>query len=230
MLSVVIMKDKNNKNNHVIIENLRRKIESEAFGQEGRLPPERNLAQELGISRSALRKALDNLEAEGLLWRQVGKGTFVRTNPFSTPEWSSNLAIQTNPVEIMEVMAILQPKIAAMAALRSSPQEIESMSRYTDRCEQADNVNIRLKWDYYIHNTIARASGNNILIAIADYLYKSKVWGRRKETVFTPDRWLTYNRQHREIIDAIQDRAPARAFELMEKHIETVKKHLLSEP
>ena len=104
------------------------------------------------------------------------------------------------------------------------------MSRYAGRCEQAENVNIRLKWDYYIHNTIARASGNNILIAIADYLYKSKVWGRRKETVFTPDRWLIYNRQHREIIDAIHDRDPTRAFDLMENHIETVKKHLLSEP
>jgi GntR family transcriptional repressor for pyruvate dehydrogenase complex len=230
MLSVGIMKDKDDTNNRAIIEKLRRKIESEAFGHEGRLPPERNLAQELGISRSALRKALDNLESEGLLWRQVGKGTFVRTNPFSSPELSSNLTIQTNPVEIMEVMAILQPKIAAMAALRSSQQEIENMCRYTDRCEQADNVNIRLKWDFYIHNTIARASGNNILIAIADYLYKSKVWGRRKETVFTPDRWLIYNRQHREIIDAIQDRDPVRAFELMENHIETVKKHLLSEP
>ena len=227
MLSVVTMKDRSE---HEILERLRRKIESEAFDQEGRLPPERNLAQELGISRSALRKALDNLESEGLLWRQVGKGTFVRTNPFASPELPANLTIQTNPVEIMEVMAILQPKIAAMAALRSSPQEIENMARYTDRCEQADNVNIRLKWDYYIHNTIARAAGNNILIAMADYLYKSKVWGRRKETVFTPDRWITYNRQHREIIDAIQDRDPVRAFEIMENHIETVKKHLLNEP
>ena len=141
-----------------------------------------------------------------------------------------NLAIQTNPVEIMEVMSILQPKIAAKAALRSSRQEIESMRRYLDRCEQADNVNLRLKWDYYIHNTIARAAGNNILIAIGDYLYKSKDWGRRKETVLTPDRWLIYNSQHREIINAIQDRDPVRAFELMEDHIETVKIDLLSEP
>ena len=220
------MKDKN----HAIDEKLRRMVESEVFGHEGRLPPERNLAQDLGVSRSALRKALDNLESEGLIWRQVGKGTFVRTNPFSSPELSSSLTIQTNPVEIMEVMAVLQPKIAAMAALRSSPQQIESMYRYADRCEQADNVNIRLKWDYYIHNTIARSAGNNILITIADYLYKSKVWGRRKENVFTPDRWIIYNRQHREIIDAIQDRDPERAFKLMEDHVETVKKHLLSEP
>jgi len=224
------MEEKNDKKDGAIIEGLRRKIETQVFGQEGRLPAERNLAQELGISRSALRKALDHLESEGLLWRQVGKGTFVRTNPFASPELSSSLTIQTNPVEIMEVMAILQPKIAAMAALRSSPQEIENMSRYTDRCEQADNVNIRLKWDYYLHNTITRAAGNSILIAIGDYLYKSKVWGRRKETAFTPERWIIYNRQHRDLIDAIQDRDPLRAFELMEGHIDTVKKHLLNEP
>ena len=104
------------------------------------------------------------------------------------------------------------------------------MRRFANRCEQVDNVNIRLKWDYYIHNTIARAAGNNILTAIGDYLHKSKVWGRRKETVFTPDRWLIYNRQHKEIINAIQDRDPVRAFELSEDHVETVKKHLLSEP
>ena len=209
---------------------IRKMIEAGSFGANGRLPAERKLAQQLDITRSILRKALSQLESEGLIWRQVGKGTFVRTNPFSTPDLSSNLTTQTNPVEIMEVMAVLQPKIAAMAALRSSPQQIESMSQYADRCEKAVNVNIRLKWDYYIHNTIARATGNNILIAIADYLYKSKVWGRRKETVFTADRWVIYNRQHRDIIDAIQNRDPARAFDLMENHIETVQKHLLKEP
>ena len=209
---------------------LRKMIEADSFGAHGRLPSERDLAQQLGITRSILRKTLSELESDGLIWRQVGKGTFVRNNPFTAPDLSSKLAIQTNPVEIMEVMAILQPKIAAMAALRSSPQEIANMSHSAERCEKAENVNIRLKWDFYIHNTIARAAGNNILIAIADYLYKSKVWGRRKETVFTPDRWVIYNRQHREIIDAIKDRDPARAFDLMEEHIETVKKHLLSEP
>lgn len=207
---------------------IRKMIEAGSFGDNGRLPPERELAQQLEITRSVLRKALSELESEGLIWRQVGKGTFVRTNPFTTSDLTSELTIQTNPVEIMEVMAALQPKIAAMAALRSSPQQIENMSQYADRCEKADNVNIRLKWDYYIHNTIARAAGNNILIAIADFLYKSKVWGRRKETVFTPDRWIIYNRQHRGIIDAIRDRDPVRAFEFMESHIETVQKHLLN--
>jgi DNA-binding FadR family transcriptional regulator len=207
---------------------IRKMIEAGNFGDDGRLPAERKLARQLEITRSILRKALSQLESEGLIWRQVGKGTFVRTNPFATPDLSSELTIQTNPVEIMEVMAVLQPKIAAMAALRSSPQQIETMRQYAERCEKTENVNIRLKWDYYIHNTIARACGNTILIALGDYLYKSKVWGRRKETVFTPDRWIVYNRQHREIIDAIADRDPVRAFEIMEKHIETVQRHLLN--
>jgi len=216
--------------NNPVVNKIREMIEAESFGDSGRLPSERDLARQLGITRSILRKALADLESEGLIWRQVGKGTFARTSSLLSTDAAPNLVIQTNPVEIMEVMSILQPKIAAKAALRSSRQEIENMRRYLDHCEQADNVNIRLKWDYYIHNTIARAAGNNILIAIGDYLYKSKVWGRRKETVFTPDRWLIYNRQHREIIDAIRDRDPVRAFKLMEEHIETVRKHLLSEP
>ena len=211
-----------------VVNKIRQMIEAESFGANGRLPSERNLAQQLGTTRSVLRKALSELESEGLIWRQVGKGTFARTNSLFSFDVAPNLAFQTNPVEIMEVMSILQPKIAAMAALRSSPQEIESMRRYADHCEQADNLNICLKWDYYIHNTIARAAGNNILGAIGDYLYNSTVWGRRKETAFTPDRWLIYNRQHREIINAIQDRDPVRAFKLMEDHIETIKKHLLS--
>lgn len=205
-------------------------IEAESYGTNGRLPSERDLAQQLGITRSILRKALSELESEGLILRQVGKGTFARINSLFSFDLPSNLAFQTNPVEIMEVMSILQPKIAAMAALRSSPQAIESMRRYANRCEQVDNVNLRLKWDYYMHNTIARAAGNNILIAIGDYLHRTKVWGRRKETVFTPDRWLIYNRQHKEIINAIQDRDPVRAFELMGDHVETVREHLLSEP
>ena len=55
------MEEKNDKKDSAIIERLRHRIETQAFGQEGRLPAERNLAQELGISRSALRKALDHL-------------------------------------------------------------------------------------------------------------------------------------------------------------------------
>jgi DNA-binding FadR family transcriptional regulator len=66
--------------NNPVVNKIREMIEAESFGDSGRLPSERDLARQLGITRSILRKSLSELEAEGLIWRQVGKGTFARTS------------------------------------------------------------------------------------------------------------------------------------------------------
>jgi DNA-binding GntR family transcriptional regulator len=64
----------------------------------GRLPPERSLCRELGVNRGALRKALAVLEAEGQIWRHVGRGTFVGTRPAETVgELRASAAAPTRP-------------------------------------------------------------------------------------------------------------------------------------
>ena len=68
---------------------------------DSRLPPERKLCQQLGVSRGELRKALATLEAEGQLWRHVGKGTFIGARPAESLADLSTATSRTNPAEVM---------------------------------------------------------------------------------------------------------------------------------
>ena len=86
----------------------------------GRLPPERQLSEALGISRTELRKALGVLEAEGQIWRHVGKGTFFGARPIDNFSDVSALARRTNPAEMMRARLVIEPEIARAAALTAT--------------------------------------------------------------------------------------------------------------
>src|SRR5262245_4387685 len=91
---------------------LRRLIDDGAAASDGRIPPERELASELGIGRRSLRRALGVLENEGRISRQQGRGTFVREpgEPIGLP--IDRVLEHTNPLEVMEVRLALEPLVA----------------------------------------------------------------------------------------------------------------------
>jgi len=195
-----------------------------------RLPTERELADELSVSRSALRKILSILEAEGLIWRHVGRGTFLGPRPNPCIEAHTAITYSTSPPEIMEVRLMMEPKIAAMAAQRSTQYEIEKMDNCVRRCAEAPDFVTNERWDYLLHENFAMATHNSLitsLYGIINKLREGDVWGRLKEASMTSDLWKEYSNQHYEIVQAIRDRDPAKAEEAMRKHLETVKKHLL---
>ena len=89
-----------------------------------RLPNERDLALKFGVSRHAVRKALERLEIEGQLWRHVGRGTFrgQRPNPATS---DADVVIQHASLrEIVETRKIIEPQIAALAAVRASAAQV----------------------------------------------------------------------------------------------------------
>src|SRR5690606_31565071 len=85
---------------------LRELISSDGVGGNGRIPPERILANELGVGRRSLRRALDILEQEGRITRQQGRGTFVQapaSSPLATAVPFDQIIEHTNPLEAIEV-------------------------------------------------------------------------------------------------------------------------------
>ena len=94
---------------------------------DGRLPPERALSEALGVTRAELRKALAVLEAEGLLWRHVGKGTFLGNRPLDTLADVAAITQRTNPAEVMRTRLLLEPEVARLAALNATPAQIAEM-------------------------------------------------------------------------------------------------------
>src|SRR5918998_1219230 len=106
--------------------------------ENGRLPPERELAAELGVSRAELRKALATLAAEGRLWRHVGRGTFVGNRPVDAPADVAAMARRTNPAEVMKARLAIEPEIARLAALNATPAHVAQMRACLTRSRQAE--------------------------------------------------------------------------------------------
>lgn len=217
-----------NRKDHAAV--LKKIIESGRFASQGRLPPERELAAEMGISRSTLRKALSALESQNIIWRQRGSGTFVGSRPDANgglPVIGKDI---TNPAEIMVVRILLEPKIAAMAALHAKRSDLDEMAHCLQKSLNTTDTQTFELWDASLHFSIAKATGNLLLISIfraVNGLRQDKIWGRLKNASVNAERRKLYTRQHREIIDAIRERDIEQSEKRMYSHLKTVQGHLL---
>ena len=108
----------------------------------GRLPPERVLAEDLGISRRAIRYALDLLEAEGRIRRQQGRGTFVCDARAGAPDLSCELAKLTNPVDTLEARMAIEPALARLAALRATRADFDKLFEAAEAFASARLVDV----------------------------------------------------------------------------------------
>ncbi len=200
------------------------------FAGQNRLPPERILSANLGFPRSALRKALAVLEREGKIWRHVGRGTFLGPRPESSPEDVAQVSAGTNPAEIMEARLILEPKLAALAALRATQNDLAEMGVCLKRSRETPDTAGFEKWDEQLHWRVAKSADNSLLIslfAVIQKMRRSNIWGNLKEASLTNARRRIYSQQHQNVFEALKTRDAVRAERLMREHLETVRSHLL---
>jgi DNA-binding FadR family transcriptional regulator len=200
------------------------------YPSQSRLPPERELATLLGLSRSALREGLELLEAEGRIWRHVGKGTFVGERPVNGSVDLNLLSEMTNPEEVIEVRLLFEPLIAGLAALRATPAEIAHMEHLLEKGEVARDAIAWERWDAALHRAVAQAARNKLLMAIFDAfngMRRQAAWGKVREAVLTADRLSLYRAHHREYVAAIADRDGARAEQAMRRHLLMVRDNML---
>ena len=211
---------------HDLLNQLRNALGSGQFPDQGRLPAERELAEKFNVSRSTLRTALGILEAEGKIWRHVGRGTFVGERPSIDAPALSALVDQTHPEEVMEVRLVLEPRIAAHAARRATATDIEAMDRCIRKAKTANDVATFELWDGALHRAIATGAHNTLLLTLFDAvnaIRQEAIWGRLKEASLTSKRQRIYNGQHRECVDAIRDRNAVEADKHMVEHLTAVR-------
>ncbi|MEG3086267.1 FadR/GntR family transcriptional regulator [Sphingomonas sp. PB4P5] len=207
---------------------LRNYIEAVVNSGGRRLPPEPKLSAELGISRGRLRTLLKRLENERLIWRHVGKGTFVGPRQLVADVSNGSLSISVD--DIIDARLLLEPRLAAQAAIRSTPADLAAM----DQCiADMKGVSSFLTWkrlDERLHRTIAEATHNAILLMVYDTL-RSQVklsLDKRMEEVFAAaagPKELT-EVEHCAIVDAIRQHNPAHAEHAMREHLESVRRNL----
>ncbi|TWS97611.1 FadR/GntR family transcriptional regulator [Reyranella sp. CPCC 100927] len=202
-------------------------IQTSGLDDQGRLPPERELAQTLGLSRGQLRTALNRLEAEDLIWRHVGKGTFVGSRPKLVPDLEA-IGDLTSPREIVEARLILEPELARLAAFRATRRHFEQMAECIDNCRQTTDQEIFHTWDSRFHWLIANAAGNELLAVLHDCISArhKAAWGKLRELFLTSERMRFYDQQHQNILDAISERNGKLARARMLEHLQAVQENL----
>jgi GntR family transcriptional regulator, uxu operon transcriptional repressor len=99
--------------------------------------PERYLAEELGVGRSSLRIALSELERRGRIRRHVGQGTFVTHDPGAEVVTTLRISPPPSPADVFELRLMIEPQIAATAAMRATAPEIRRLHQLVDTGEAA---------------------------------------------------------------------------------------------
>lgn len=195
-----------------------------------RVPAERELISALGITRNSLRKALDTLEREGVIWRHVGKGTFITAQDSnSLVPGLAELSHHVTPVQMMRARLSLEPAIAREAAVNASEESIRQLVTARDRAFDART------WDSYeasddaFHRAVADASGNILLLSLFDHLNQVRravAWRQVIRNTERPSREHTSFIEHQDIVSAIERRDPFAAQEAMQGHLSSVSRRL----
>lgn len=196
----------------------------------GRLPPERELATRLRVSRAELRYALGQLEADGVLIRQVGRGTFVANRSESVSDVASRLTLKTSPPAAMQARLLIEPELASLAATNATPDQIRSLRRLCKEMRNCRGWEEYAELDWRLHNLIGEATGNVLLAEmqqILNQVRRSVVWGDLETPPPGPDGSYHSFDEHEAVVAAIEARDPVAAAAEMRGHLDTTRRLLL---
>ncbi|MEM9247420.1 MAG: FCD domain-containing protein [Pseudomonadota bacterium] len=205
-----------------VLSALRQIIEGEKLPSNGRLPTEREIAAELGCGRRAVRRALDQLEQEGLIWRRQGKGTFAGQAPDPAEALAAEIAPSADALAVMEARLCIEPGLADLCAQRATARDVERLRDLVRRAAEPYNAETAELWDGALHRAIARIAGNRILLtafAMLDEVRRGTEWQEQRHRARSPETMTLSVRQHTLIVDAIAARDGAGAAAAMQAHL-----------
>jgi DNA-binding FadR family transcriptional regulator len=212
----------------IALGHLRHVVTAAGLSPSGRLKPERELATELGISRRAVRRALDVLETEGVLSRRQGHGTFVNgvaSDPFQ------RLASFNNPLDLIEVRLTLEPTLARLAAVRASQDDVDALISLAEETHRARGPGEYEKADAAFHLRVALAARNRVFQTLFEAVMtvvQSATWRKGLETGHCVNNQAVYAECHRGVAEAIAARDGTAAETLMRDHLGRVQQQLLA--
>ncbi|MBL9115944.1 MAG: FadR family transcriptional regulator [Verrucomicrobiaceae bacterium] len=189
-------------------------------GANGRLPTERHMSSEFGVSRSVIREAAKRLELQGLLEIRQGSGMKVVDKLHKPLSAALNLLVPNEKdrlKQLIEVRLALEPENAKLAAERATDADLAALKAHHAAFELAESFEEQVNADMAFHCQLAEASGNQIaallIQSLSELLQTSLSHGYRRTT---KDRAV---QDHRSVLNAILSRNPAAAAAAMSQHI-----------
>lgn len=194
-----------------------------------RLPAERQLAAALSSSRTTVREALRSLEQNGFITRRVGSGTFVTFLPESVGD---DVAEITSPLELIEVRLAVESHMARLATVNATAKDIERMGEVLARLESSRaDANHFTKWDRQFHQLLADATHNPLMASVFRHINHVRghaQWNAMKDKILTAERIEGYNRQHRDLYQALRTRDGDAAVGIITRHLRDARRDLLA--
>jgi len=194
-----------------------------------RLPPERELALQLGVSRTAIRDAIKLLAGQGILKVTHGSGIYVANQDRITGQIANLLTVREGSLrELFEVRKLIEVEAAGWAAERGQPQGFDKIKKIVEQANQALHDPASLaRLDAAFHLAVIEAGGNTILLRVMLNLL-DLLADARKESLSIPGRPARSAGEHNDLAHAILSNDPAGARRLMLRHLTSVEESIMN--
>jgi GntR family transcriptional regulator, transcriptional repressor for pyruvate dehydrogenase complex len=213
-----------------IVEQIEDSIHKGLLKPGDQLPPERELAQQFGVSRTAVREAVRALHEKQLVEAYSGKGTFVTNGRSNAIRRSLGSLVKDGRTKgaayLLEVREILEPEIAALAATRIEQQGVATLQEAVGVMDRSyDDPDAFVEADLDFHLALAEAAGNPVILSLLDSIVDMLREQRTKICMLRggPERGQTH---HKNILRAVKARDPNKTKEAMRAHMKQVRDDL----
>ena len=212
-----------------IADQIRTLIRNGEFPTGARLPPERDLAKQLGVSRPSVREALIALEVEGLVEVRIGSGIYVQAPGARNGAKAAGRGgpddggAKAGPFELLRARYVIEGETAALAAKSAKKGQVQAIEETLESMKhELDDDKQPLDGDRMFHMRIAEATGNGALVAVVDMLWQDRTGPLYKQLEHhydSPALWKSAMAEHRAVLKAIAAKDVAGARAAMQRHL-----------
>jgi len=210
-----------------IVEQIEQSVQKGDLKPGDQLPAERELAEQFGVSRTAVREAVKALREKGLVEAYPGKGTFITSGSSNPMRQSLDRMMRSAQVDatssLVEVREILEPEIAALAAVRATEENLNSLREAVavmDAAKRDPDAYIEADLDFHLE--LAEAAANPLILSLIDSIIG--VLREQRMRIFEvdggPDRGQYH---HKKILEAVEHQDAPGAREAMRAHLRQVR-------
>jgi DNA-binding FadR family transcriptional regulator len=204
-----------------IADQIRTLIRAGEFSAGARLPPERDLARQLGVSRPSVREALIALEVEGLVEVRIGSGIYV-LDAMRNGGHPEHQAL-AGPFELLRARWVVEGECAVLAAKSARKAQIAAIDESLELMQkEMEGDTPAVNADRLFHLRVAEGTGNGALVQVVRMLWEDRtgpLYKQLEDHYDSPQLWDAALAEHRAVVKAIAAREPAAARGAMQRHL-----------
>lgn len=219
---------KNTKVYEQVVEQIKNMIIDGTLKKGDKLPTERELSEQLQVSRASIREAIKSLEVIGLLEARQGAGNYIKENfdqILFEPMSMMFMLESRNPKEIVEIREALELQAVVLAAKNIDEVELEAIRLLVDNIKNCEDEEVNAVFDKEFHYTIAKASKNVLIMSVLNVissLIDQVIIGSRKKILSEQTNKARLNNQHELIYTALKNGNSVEAYEAMKGHFKLI--------